>query len=157
MFLQETYTMIELILSPKYLWAIASLMALVFLIVTIIRLHRSDSKVNLIELLFIDQTTGKQSDSKVRLNTAFILSAWAFVYLVMNDKFTDWYFFGFMGAWVTDRFLARYSNSKNDAMNLSQNNYLNNQDELAFSRYQQEQRENQLLSRNSFKNNGTFS
>ncbi len=152
MFLQETFTMIELILTPKYLYAIASLVALIFLVVTIIRLHKSDSKVNLIELLFIDQTTGKQSDSKVRLNTAFILSAWAFVYLVMNDKFTDWYFFGFMGAWVTDRFLARYSNSKNEALSLSQNRYQSDDEELALLRYQQQREEDILLSRNSYKN-----
>jgi len=25
----------------------------------------------------------------------------------MDGKFTEWYFFGFMGAWVTDRIFSR--------------------------------------------------
>jgi hypothetical protein len=105
----EIVKMLETLSNPKYLWAIASILALVAVAVTLIKLHLSDNKFDLIELFAIDSTTGKASDSKVRLNTAFVLTCWAFVYLTMNDKFTEWYFFGFMGAWVTDRFLARKS------------------------------------------------
>lgn len=112
MSITETLAMIELIFTAKNLWAMASVVAFMSVVVTVVRMHLSNKYQNfdLIELLAIDQMTGKMSDSKVRLNTAFVLTAWAFVYLVMNDKFTEWYFTGFMVAWVSDRFLARKAN-----------------------------------------------
>lgn len=114
MSIMEIFAMIELIATPKYLWAFASIVAFLSVIIAVVRMHLSDKYKNfdLIELFAIDQVTGKLSDSKVRLNTAFVLTAWAFVYLVMNDKFTEWYFTGFMVAWVSDRFLARKANTE---------------------------------------------
>lgn len=51
--------------------------------------------------------TGKLSDSKVRLNIAFIVTSWAFIYLTMSDHLTEWYVTVFLTAWVTDRIFAR--------------------------------------------------
>jgi hypothetical protein len=93
--------------NPKHLWAIASFLGFITAVITIIKIHLSSHKFDLVQLFAFDQQTGKLSDSKVRLNIAFIISCWAFVYLVMDGKFTEWYFFGFMGAWVTDRIFSR--------------------------------------------------
>lgn len=97
--------------NPKFIWAVASIIGFIVLIASIIRFHlcKNYEQFNLIQLFAIDANTGKASDSKVRLNIAFIVSAWAFVFLTMNDKLSEWFFFGFMGAWVTDRFLNRWT------------------------------------------------
>jgi len=100
-------SLVEIFSNPKYLWAIASFLVFVMVVISVIRIHLSSSKFDLVQLFAFDQSTGKLSDSKVRLNIAFIISCWAFVYLVMDGKFTEWYFFGFMGAWVTDRIFSR--------------------------------------------------
>lgn len=104
-------TALELALTPKILWATFGLMLFVILFCVSVYLHLSPKyqDFDLVEMLAIDQVTGRVSDSKTRINLAFFVTCWAFVYLVMNDKFTEWYFFGFMGAWVTDRFLSRKS------------------------------------------------
>jgi hypothetical protein len=51
-------------------------------------------------------------DAKVRFDArktweagAFIVSTFAFVWLVYSDKLTEWFFIGYMGTWVGARFL----------------------------------------------------
>lgn len=43
---------------------------------------------------------GKTSIGRIGIFVALTCSTWAFVYLVLNDKITEWYFTGYMGAWV---------------------------------------------------------
>lgn len=112
--------LVEIFSNPKYLWGLVSFLIFIVVSIAIVRIHLSSNNFDLIQLFAYDQTTGKLSDSKVRLNIAFLISCWAFVYLVMDGKFTEWYFFGFMGAWVTDRIFSRNArlgktNSKNSS------------------------------------------
>lgn len=108
-------TAFEAALTPKLLWGVFGLLMFLLIAGCLIYLHISSdhSNFDLVELLATDQKTGKLSDSKMRINAAFLVTCWAFVYLVMNDKFSEWFFFGFMGAWVTDRFLSRKSTNEN--------------------------------------------
>lgn len=101
---QGIFTMIELVANnPKYMWAAVSLVAFIGMLFSFIKAHfDKDTEFDLIKLLVFD-SNGKMSDSKARINGAFILTAWAFVYLTMNDKLTEWYVGVFLTAWVLDR------------------------------------------------------
>ena len=61
--------------------------------------------------LFMNQKN-ELSDSKLRLNLAFLIMAWAFIQLTIWDQLTEWYVWCFATAWVLDRAVARHYLSK---------------------------------------------
>ena len=106
--------MIEFVINnPKVIWGIISLFAALVLVVAVVRAHFSKEygKFNLINLFAFDKN-GNLSDSKLRLNVAFVVTSWAFVYITMADKLTEWFVMAYLAAWVTDRFFARKQNNE---------------------------------------------
>ena len=63
------------------------------------------SKVDLTDLICKD---GKVDEKKFTRFGAWIVSTWGFVYLILDDKFTEWFFVGYMGAWVSNAILDKY-------------------------------------------------
>ena len=73
--------------------------------VTLIRMHRDKSLPSLFDLV-----TATDKAGTVRLDArkcweagAFLTSTWAFVFLTAGGKLTEFYFTGYMGAWVIAR------------------------------------------------------
>lgn len=99
--------------AVKYSWNIAGAMGAVVLIVVLVRMSLSDKYKNfdLVDLV-IDTRTNRISDSKFRLNGAFILTSFVLIYITLNDKLTEWYVTGFLSAWVIDRWGARNARVK---------------------------------------------
>jgi hypothetical protein len=94
--------------NPKFLWAVFSFFIVAALVISAIRAHLSDeNSFDLFKLFAIDSSTKLLSDSKARLNSAFLITSWAFVYLTLSDKLTEWYVAVFLTAWVSDRVAAR--------------------------------------------------
>lgn len=60
--------------------------------------HNDKSVFNFSEA-FID-ADGKTSMGRIGAFTALASSTWALVYLVMNDRLTEWFYAGYMAAWV---------------------------------------------------------
>lgn len=110
----NAFQMIEfLVNNPKYVWAAVSFLAAITIVFSLLRAHFSkEYKFDLITMLFFT-SDGKQSDSKMRINAAFLITAWAFVFLTMTEKLTEWYVIAFLGSWVTDRIFARSNENKN--------------------------------------------
>lgn len=74
--------------------------------------HRdSKSRVDLTDLLCRD---GKLDEKKFTRLGAWIVSTWGFVYLVLDGKFTEWYFTGYMAIWVGNVIFDKYLNNKNN-------------------------------------------
>ena len=44
---------------------------------------------------------------------AWVVSTWGFVYLVIEERFSEWYFAGYMAAWVGNSLMDKYLNTKN--------------------------------------------
>jgi hypothetical protein len=66
---------------------------------------------------------GRLSSSKVSRFGAFMVSTWCFVYLVANDKLSEWYFMGYMAAWVGNALFSAYLREKsNDTSSRSKSN-----------------------------------
>lgn len=120
------YQMIEFFIqNPKAAWIAISLLWLLGMLIAVIVAHFSKrQKFNVVDLLFYG-ANGKLSDSKARLNGAFIVTTWAFVWLTLIDKLTEWYVAAFLTAWVIDRISSRNSKSKLTLTDNINNNMLN--------------------------------
>lgn len=67
------------------------------------------TSLSFIDLLTID---GKLNERKITRFGAWIVSTWGFVYLIVDDKFTEWYFLGYMGAWVANALIGKALGNK---------------------------------------------
>lgn len=82
-----------------------------FLIALLLIWHRdSRNTVDLKDLICVDN---KLDEKKFTRLGAWIVSTWGFVYLILDSKFTEWYFAGYMAIWVGNAIVDKYLNSKN--------------------------------------------
>ena len=72
----------------------------------------SQNRVNLKDLVCRD---GRLDEKKFTRFGAWIVSTWGFVYMILDGKFTEWYFFGYMSVWVTNAILDKYFTNKNSS------------------------------------------
>lgn len=68
------------------------------------------SKIDLTDLICKD---GLLDEKKFTRFGAWIVSTWGFIYLMLDDKFTEWYFTGYMAIWVGNAIVDKYLNNKN--------------------------------------------
>lgn len=61
--------------------------------------------------IFMD-ADGKTSMARVAQFSALVVSTWAFVYLTVGDKMTEWYFAGYMAAWVVNGLGSKWIDGK---------------------------------------------
>lgn len=88
--------------------ALSSVLALITLLLLIILWvwHRnSDSSIDLKDLIC---NKGKLDEKKFVRFGAWIVSTWGFVYLIVEERFSEWYFMGYMTAWVGNAILDKY-------------------------------------------------
>jgi len=100
-------------ISKMHLSMSMVLAMVVFFLITILYVwHRdSQSKVDLKDLICKD---GRIDEKKFTRLGAWIVSTWGFVYLVLDGKFTEWYFTGYMAIWVGNAIVDKYLNNKNN-------------------------------------------
>lgn len=53
---------------------------------------------------------------------AWIVSTWGFIYLIMDQKFSEWYFAGYMAAWAGNALISKYLD-RGAATNASSESY----------------------------------
>ena len=58
---------------------------------------------------FVDLITvgGRLNERKVSRFGAWIISTWGFMYLILNGQLSEWYFVGYMGAWVANALIGK--------------------------------------------------
>jgi len=72
--------------------------------------HRdSRSRVDLTDLICKDNRLDEKKFTRLG---AWIVSTWGFVYLILDGKFTEWYFVGYMTVWVGNAIFDKYLNNK---------------------------------------------
>lgn len=87
-------------------------MVVCFLIAILCVWHRDGrSKIDLRDLICKDS---KLDEKKFTRFGAWIVSTWGFVYLMLDGKFTEWYFTGYMAIWVGNAIVDKYLNNKNN-------------------------------------------
>jgi hypothetical protein len=68
-------------------------------------------KLNLSDLVTVD---GRLDEKKFTRFGAWVVSTWAFVYLIVNSpgNFPEWYFVGYMGVWVSNAIFDKYMTAR---------------------------------------------
>lgn len=90
--------------------ALSSVLVIVvlFLLLLLWLWHRgSDNNIDLKDLIC---SKGRIDEKKFVRFGAWIVSTWGFVYLIVEERFSEWYFMGYMAAWVGNAILDKYVN-----------------------------------------------
>lgn len=83
-----------------------------FLLTLLYVWHRdSHSRIDLKDLICKE---GHLDEKKFTRFGAWIVSTWGFVYMILDDQFTEWYFLGYMTVWTGNAIVDKYLNNKNN-------------------------------------------
>jgi len=87
---------------------IGNVIALLVLVAAVIGFVRAvASSENDFSLLDLFTEGGKLGGSKMRMNGAWLVSTWAFIYITLKGTLTEWYVAAYLTAFVFDRFNSR--------------------------------------------------
>ena len=64
-----------------------------------------DNTVDIKDLICSD---GRINEAKFMRFTAFVVSTWGFIYLIVDQRFSEWYFAGYMAAWAGNALLNKW-------------------------------------------------
>lgn len=65
-------------------------------------------KDNTVDIKDLICTNGRINEAKFMRFTAFVVSTWGFVYLIVDQRFSEWYFAGYMAAWAGNALLNKW-------------------------------------------------
>ncbi len=68
-----------------------------------------NNQVDIKDLICVD---GRISSNKFMRFTAFVVSTWGFVYLIVDQRFSEWYFAGYMATWTGSALLSKWLDTK---------------------------------------------
>lgn len=93
--------------KPEHIFMWFMLLTLLLVWVSLLWSWHSNknNNVNLQDLIMVNN---KLDESKMNRFIAFIVSTWGFVFLLVTGQFTDWYFMGYMAAWVSNALFSNY-------------------------------------------------
>ena len=104
--------MIELAKVPTGMSLVLAV-SVAILLLMLWNFHRDQkSHVDLADLICHE---GQISEAKFARLGAFIVSTWGFVYLILDERFSEWYFAGYMTAWCGNALVNKYLNTKDSA------------------------------------------
>lgn len=94
-------------LSTTIIMAVVLVLFCVFAAITLWNIHADPHKPDLLDLLTATDKRGhtRFDARKCWEAGAFSVSTWAFVYIVMANRLTEWFMAIYMGSWVAARFL----------------------------------------------------
>lgn len=95
--------------------AIALIVMILATIAIIWNLQRDkDNQVDIKDLIC---TNGKINERKFTRFAAWLVSTWGFVYLIVDQRFSEWYFAGYMAVWTGNALLDKYLDSRANRSN----------------------------------------
>jgi hypothetical protein len=65
-------------------------------------------KNNQIDLKDLVCTDGRINEAKFMRFCTFVVSTWGFVYLIVDQRFSEWYFAGYMAAWTGNALVNKW-------------------------------------------------
>lgn len=101
----ENFISMELAKVPFGMSLILGALILLALLV-LWNFHRD--KENTIDLKDLVCHKGQINETKFARFTAFVVSTWGFVYLIIDERFSEWYFAGYMAAWAGNALVSKY-------------------------------------------------
>jgi hypothetical protein len=88
------------------------IIALVVLIAALIIWNIQRDQTNQVDIKDLVCTEGRLNEHKFMRFTAFVVSTWGFVYLIVDQRFSEWYFAGYMAAWTGNALLNKWLSAK---------------------------------------------
>jgi hypothetical protein len=85
---------------------------IVALIAMLVAWNIQRDKNNQIDLKDLVCTDGRINEAKFMRFTTFVVSTWGFVYLIVDQRFSEWYFAGYMAAWTGNALVNKWLSIK---------------------------------------------
>jgi len=94
--------------------AMNTILVMVALIFVMIIWNIQRDKDNQVDVKDLICTNGQLNEHKFMRFTAFVVSTWGFVYLIVDQRFSEWYFAGYMATWTGSALLNKWLNAKSN-------------------------------------------
>jgi len=88
-------------------------LAVVIVIAALIIWNFQRDQTNHVDIKDLICTDGRINEHKFMRFTAFVVSTWGFIYLIVDQRFSEWYFAGYMTAWTGSALVNKWLNLKN--------------------------------------------
>jgi hypothetical protein len=85
---------------------------IVALVAILIAWNIQRDKNNTIDLKDLVCTDGRINEAKFMRFFTFVVSTWGFVYLIVDQRFSEWYFAGYMAAWTGNALVNKWLSIK---------------------------------------------
>jgi len=88
---------------------VLAFVAIVFIMIIWNIQRDKDNQVDIKDLVC---TNGRLNEAKFMRFVTFLVSTWGFVYLIVDQRFSEWYFAGYMAAWAGNALVNKWLNIK---------------------------------------------
>ena len=89
---------------------------IIVFILIMLWLYQRDS-TNHVDIKDLICSNGEIDEKKFTRFGAWIVSTWGFVYLIIDERFSEWFFAGYMAAWVGNALIDKYLTNTKDKNN----------------------------------------
>lgn len=72
-------------------------------------------KNNQVDVKDLICSDGRINEAKFMRFSAFLVSTWGFIYLMVDQRFSEWYFAGYMAAWTGNALVNKWLNNREGA------------------------------------------
>ena len=86
--------------------------AVVVVIAALIIWNFQRDRNNQVDIKDLICSDGKLNSNKFMRFTAFVVSTWGFIYLIVDQRFSEWYFAGYMATWTGSALLSKWIDNK---------------------------------------------
>lgn len=97
---------------PEVSTSMAAILVLIFVVATAIIWNLQRDRDNQVDIKDLICSNGKISEAKFARFVAFVVSTWGFVYLILDQRFSEWYFAGYMAAWTGNALFNKWLDAK---------------------------------------------
>lgn len=82
-------------------------LVLLVLLCTVYLFRLNNDKKNNIYIIDLITENGHLEERKFTRFGAWLVSTWGFIYLIIEQELSEWYFVGYMGAWVANALIGK--------------------------------------------------
>jgi hypothetical protein len=104
--------MIEILQTMEASDGMHVIMGLVVIVFALIMWNIQRDQTNKVDIKDLVCTNGELDEKKFMRFTAFVVSTWGFVYLIVDQRFSEWYFTGYMAMWAGNALLDKWISNK---------------------------------------------
>lgn len=108
--------MIEAVKTMEAATSMNVILAIIAVIAALIIYNIQRDKNNSVDIKDLICVDGRINEAKFMRFTAFVVSTWGFVYLIVDQRFSEWYFAGYMAAWAGNALINKWLNAKEQSV-----------------------------------------